>query len=192
MNAWYVRRIVVVIAVILVVIAGIAVIRGGNQQKPLSPAANKPLTLPEYGNTTGQVSWTIDGRVNGDDIHRQIRVTVSRDSRVIDVIQGYGGIVMTTKQYYNTLQAYDVFLRAINTEKFLLARKGVKNTDERGQCPLGFRNIFKLEQDNKQISRLWSSTCSGIGTFAGNTADLQVLFKRQIPDYDKLTAQVAL
>jgi hypothetical protein len=186
------RNVVIGLAVILLIITGVILFRGGSKQVSVSPVAKKPLALPEYANTTASVSWTEAGRVNGDDIHRQVRVIVSRDQRVIDIIQGYSGNVINTKQYYNTQNAYDVFLRALNTEKFLLAKKNVKNTDDRGQCPLGLRDIFQLEQDNKQLARLWSSTCSGVGTFAGKTADLQALFKRQIPDYDTMTRNVTL
>jgi hypothetical protein len=190
---YIVRRIITVFAIILIIIFGVVLLRGGsNKPKPITPVTRQILDLPEYANTDAQVRMTIDGRINGEDIHRAIRITVGRDQRSIDIIHGYSDQVIESHQYPNSLNAYDVFLRALKGQGFLQARKKVKNTDDRGQCPLGQRYIFELNQSGEQISRLWASNCSGVGTFAGKSSNTQTLFKRQISEYDKITSKVQL
>lgn len=189
---YLVRRIIIVLVVLFLIFIGFRLLFGGGGEAPVVPTTQRVRDLPEYANTNAEVSMITDGRVNGDDIHRAIRITISRDQRTIDILQGYGGIVIDSRQYYNTLNAYDVFLRSLKVHNFLLVRRNVRNTDDRGQCALGHRYIFELNQQGEQLSRLWSSTCNGIGTFAGSTANLQSLFRLQIPEYDQITARVQL
>ena len=187
------RYIVSFLAVLLLIILGVVLFSGGTKKEvPKPTSTTKVLALPDYATTSANASITIDGRINGEDTHRAIRITVSNNERSIDILQGYSGNVIDSHRYTNSVDAFNVFLRALDNQRFLLARKGVKNTDDRGQCPLGNRFIFKLTQEGKDLSRLWSSTCNGVGTFAGKSANTQELFKKQIPDYDKITAQVRL
>ena len=108
------RAIVAVLALVLfLVFVGVLIANTlGGHKKPdrLHPTA-KVLTLPDYAGTTAVTSMTIDGRVNGDDIHRAIRVTIGQNQRELDIIQGYSGHVLSSQTFYNTQDAYTVFLR---------------------------------------------------------------------------------
>lgn len=181
------------VAFILLMIAVVAILSNGGSNKPKTPTGITLKALPDYANTDATVSMEIDGRVNGDETHRAIRLTVGRDQRDLQVIQGYSGNVIQSNTFYNTQAAYDVFLRSIRGGGFTLRLKGTTYTDERGVCPLGDRYIFTLSQNNDDLSRLWGTTCgTKVGTLGGSRSFLQQLFQAQIPDYDKLTAQVQL
>lgn len=179
--------------VILLMITGIILIFGGGGPSPSSFVKIKPL--PDYSDTYAQVSMTTDGRINGEDVHRAIRVTVDQYQRRLDVLAGYSENIVQTQTFSNTEKAYDVFLRAIRDAGFMVKKKGITGTaaDERGKCPLGFRYIFELNDSGDRLSYLWSSSCGKkLGTLGGSSSLLQSLFKAQITDYSKLTSSVRL
>jgi hypothetical protein len=152
------------------------------------------MTLPEYVDTTAAVSMTTDGIVNGDDMHRQIRVTIAQDRRVVEVIQGYSGQVIDSHSFYNTRDAFSVFLKSINNAGFLAKRKNSKApADPAGQCALGFRYIFVLNNEGEDVSDLWTSSCgTNTGNWGGAITTTQTLFRNQIPDYSTLVSNVNL
>lgn len=178
---------------ILLIIVGLILIFRGSGDKPQT--TNKPpviLPLPQYATTNAAVSMTLDGRVNGEDLHRAIRITVNRDVRTVETIQGYSGRVIDSRSQPNNSDAYEVFLRSINNSGFMTRLKNAKvPEDPSGQCPTGFRTIFILEKDTKPLSNLWTSDC-GVGNFGGNLDLIQELFRLQITNYEDLTATVEL
>ena len=165
---------------------------GGKKPAPVNTVQVKPL--PQYAATDATVSFTTDGIVNGDELHRAIRITISSNQRTLDVLQGYNPTVIQSKSFVNSQEAYDVFLRAINNSGFLVKTKNSKAvSDERGLCPLGFRYILDLNQDGDDLSRLWASSCgSSLGNSAGNIPTISELFQDQIPNYDSLVSRVNL
>ncbi|MGH7157170.1 MAG: hypothetical protein ACREGG_03620 [Candidatus Saccharimonadales bacterium] len=179
-------------ALVLFIVFLVVILTHGHKT-PAPPA--HVMTLPDYANTTASVVMTTDGIVNGDDIHRQIRITVAQDRRLIEIIQGYSGQVISSNTFYNTNDAFAVFLRAINNSGFLAKAKPKKGTsipsDERGQCPVGFRYTFELSNEGSDVSRLWTSSCA-TGNWGGNLATEQQLFQDQIPNYGTLTENVNL
>ncbi|HSW78590.1 MAG TPA: hypothetical protein VLF88_01040 [Candidatus Babeliales bacterium] len=161
--------------------------------KPSTPPVHVK-TLPEYANSTAAVSMTTDGIVNGDELHRQIRITVAQDRRVVEVVQGYSGQVIDSHAFYNTEPAFDVFLRSINNAGFVVkSKKNKAPATELGQCALGLRYIFTLNDEGENVSRLWSSSCgASVGNWGGQLTTVQALFKLQIPNYNALTQNVNL
>ncbi len=189
------RIFIAIVAFILLMITAVAILSsGGSKPKTIKTPSGVTLkALTDYANTDATVSMEVDGRVNGDESHRAVRITIGRDQRSLQVIQGYSGNVIESKTFYNTQPAYDVFLRAIKGGGFTLKLKNTKYSDEKGICPLGDRYIFTLSQDNDDLSRLWGSSCgTAVGTFGGSRPLMQQLFQAQIPDYAKLTQQVQL
>ena len=191
---YIVGRIVLGLVGLILLIVIIVKLFGGHSHKATPPPANKPtvMTLPDYATTDAAVSLTTDGIVNGDDLHRAIRVIVNSTTRELDIYQGYSSHVLTFQTFGNTLEAYTVFLKALNNRGFLTKTMATKSpANEQGQCPLGFRYILDLNQDNSDISRTWSSTCD-TGTAGGDVASILELFQDQIPNYSTLTEQVNL
>jgi hypothetical protein len=190
-------RLPIIFAVVMItLIAGIIWIFGGHKSPKTSTSSSTAVqlkALPDYANTDAVTTMTIDGHINGDDLHRQIRITVSQNQRQLDIIQGYSGTVISSQNYYNTEAAYNVFLRSIYFSGFTLKSKTkpLAPSNELGQCSTGFRYIFDLNQDGNDLSRLWGSTC-GVGTFGGNSELVQDLFEAQIPNYQQTADSVAL
>jgi hypothetical protein len=193
------RAIIALLALILfLVLVGVflANLLGGHKKPSTTPTAPaKVMTLPDYANTSVVTSMTIDGKVNGDDLHRAVRITIGQNQREIDIIQGYSGHVLSSQTFYNTQDAYAVFLRAINYGGFMLPlkTKTPEPADERGICAAGDRYIFSLDQYGSNISRLWASDCGvKVGTLGGDSSALQQLFEAQIPQYDTVVENVQL
>ncbi len=187
----YFRRLIFIFVGLIALILLFAIIFGGHKK----PAPANPLKpLPDYFATDASVSFTTDGLINGDDLHRQIRITIDANSRTLDIIQGYSGRVIGTKNFYNTQDAYRVFLKAINNEAFLAKNdKSKLPANPEGQCPLGFRYIFSLDQEGGNLFNSWTSSCGpAIGNSKTALDAITSLFQNQIPNYDTLTGNVDL
>jgi len=186
------RIILYLVGFIIFLVILLKLFTGGHKPAPTTGVQVKPL--PEYAATDATVSFTTDGIVNGDELHRSIRITISSNQRTLDVLQGYNPSVIQSKSFVNNQEAYDVFLRAIANSGFLVKTKNSKApTDERGLCPLGFRYILDLNQDGDDLSRLWASSCgSKVGNSAAAIPTVSQLFEDQIPNYENLVGQVNL
>jgi hypothetical protein len=186
------RYFIGLLVIIFIFVIGIALLFGGHK-KTTSP---KPvvLTLPDYASTNAQVSFNTDGTINGDDLHRAIRITVSRDQRTLEIIQGYNGKVINKYSQDNNENAYSAFLKSLNSAGFLAQRKGTKlEVDYSTICPLENRYALALNQGSQTISKLWSSDCgNSSGDFGGAFDVVQALFQDQITGYQNLTDQVEL
>lgn len=191
------RYIFAFVGVFLLILIGLILIFGGNGKKK-SPATgtNAPVVmdLPDSAPTDAYVTMTLDGCVNGDDAHRAIKITVSRDQRVLDIIQGYSGHVIDSHSFGNNEAAYNVFLHALKNSGFMTKRKGANlSADLTGVCPTGTRTIFALNQSVDILSQLWTTSCDSTpGTLGTDPSLLMDLFQAQITDYNNLTSQVNL
>lgn len=165
--------------------------------KDKAPTANTipAKSLPEYAGTDAEVRVTVDGPIVGEETHRAIRITISRDERTLDILQGYQGLVIKTQDYDNDQAAFDVFLRAIDGLGFTSSKKA-KVEDEFAACPMGTRYTYELiNTDSPETDvRLWSVSCGfELGNFAGGPGPtIRSLFEKQIPDYKALTNGVSV
>lgn len=166
----------------------IALLVGGGGNKSKVPKTSKPL--PSYATTDASVRMTIDGPVNAQQIHQQIRITVNKDEAIYEQIQGYDNHVVNTQSYANTETAYDNFLEALSKAGFTQGSNAKALQSEQGYCPLGNRFIFELIQNNQDIERYWTSSCGKPKSYLGNQNLTISLFKAQIPDYSKLTSSI--
>src|SRR5665213_3485471 len=104
------RYIIAVLVVIALIIFGVVLFSGGSKVKTGKTVVK---TLPDYANTDASVRLTIDGVINGDDAHRAIQITVDKNQRTLNVIQGYQGTVIQTQTFANNEPAFNVFLHAL-------------------------------------------------------------------------------
>ena len=176
---------------LLVITLVVFVFNGDDKKKPAGPTL---LPLNEYAfDNTSAVTYTQRGRINGDDVHRNIVIKVTSDERKIDIIQGYQGNVISTQSYSNNQDAYEQFLYALKQAGFLTKKKEIKVDNPNGRCSTGILYFYTLSQDFDELSNLWSGNCSKeIGTFGGNSALINTLFQAQITDYGKITSGVSL
>jgi hypothetical protein len=163
---------------------------GGHHKPAINPNIPVVKPLPQYSSTLAQVSFALDGPINGDDQHRAIKITIDQFQRKLDIIGGYNGNIIEEKSFDNNPAAYNVFLHSIANEGFLVKRKNPTVINETGQCPLGERFVFELNDSGTVLSHLWSTSCGGsLGTIGVSTASIQQLFRNQITGYDKIISE---
>ncbi len=192
------RRFIVFMTVIVGIILLIMLITriGSNKSSTpktasKKPAVVKPISVTDYAQKDSKVVLTIDGKINGDDQHRAIRITVSPDFRVAEIIQGYENKVIKTQTDLNNRTAYTDFIYAINRYGFSKERK-TASPDDRGACPLGNRYIYEIYDDGNSVMRRWAASCGGIGTSAGSPSQLNDLFQKQVNEYFKFVTGIQL
>jgi hypothetical protein len=177
------------ITVGLIILLIILLVGGGGKSKV--PQTHK--TLPSYATSDAVARLTIDGPINAAQSHEQVQITVGRDEVVYDQFKGYDGAVVKQQTYDSTQNAYSNFLYALSHAGFTLGTKNTAQTgDERGQCPLGSRYVFELQQDGQDVERFWATSCGKPKTYEGNLSLTLQLFKDQVPDYSQLTQNLHL
>jgi hypothetical protein len=188
---WFGRLLGLFIGIIIFIVILVAIFGHGGKKTPTGAQLDP---LPSYAGTNAAVSFTQDGIVNADSLHRSIRITVTNSQVTLDVLKGYNPQVIQSNSFENNQEAYAVFLKAINNAGFLAKTKNTKiPNDETGQCALGNRFILDLSQDGDDLSRTWASTCgSKVGTSTGAVAIIQTLFHYQVPNYQSLVGSVNL
>jgi hypothetical protein len=184
----------ILIIAFLAIVGTVVLIGRGNNSS--NPAKNARITkLADYeNNERANVSWTIQGRIVGDDQYHAIRVTVNRSKRTVEVLSGYEERVERSEEFANNPAAFSTFVRALDNANFGKERS-VRQPDERGVCPIGNRFVYRVTDASNEVMRTWSDTClTADGPFGGgNTAPLiGQLFKAQISDYSKFTVGVQL
>lgn len=186
------RRLIIFILVAVFIFIGFLLFRSG-PKKPAAPKASvkAQTVLTDYITKDSRVQFTNDGQINSDEKHRAIRISVSANETTIDILQGYQGSVADSRQHANNQEAYDNFLNALSRAGYTRTRV-TKLTDDKGVCPLGSRYYLELFDSGIQIQRLWSTSCGGFGTSGSNISLVQTLFRKQVPEYDSLTASVQL
>lgn len=149
------------------------------------------VTLTDYANSSTKVKFEADGPVVADQNHQGYNITVGRDAVTLEVTKGYGNEVVRAQTYSNNSEAYGEFLRALQLQNYTKGLQDPARADMRGFCPTGSRFVFTIENGSGNLQRYWTSTCGG-GTFKGNSQAIRNLFARQVPDFNKLTADVRL
>ena len=165
--------------IILVVILVIRALGGGGSDEPATPLA----VLSDYSDTAAVVRLTIDDRIEAEEDHYSIQITVGRDERTVEVIRGYEGDVVNTQTFGNSQESYTVFLKSLQYQGYTIGDKDKAKADERGLCPTSRRYIYEVVNPSGDVTqRFWSSECK-VGTFQGNGTVIRNLFRAQIPEY---------
>lgn len=158
---------------------------GGRSNNPSQ--VKKAFALTDYAQRDSKVVAFIDGPIVGDDTHRSIRFTITRDTRLVEIIQGYEGKVIKTQQQPNNPSAYDDFIHALANTGFGRERKSALKS-EQGICANGLRYIFEVYDNNERITRTWTANCQK-GNALADPALVSNLFSGQITDYSEFTQE---
>lgn len=187
------RRYYITAAIIIAVaILAIFLILGRGGDKP-EPRRTRAVTASDFAKTDGQVRLTIQGRLVGQDQRRGIRISIDRQNRRLEVLNGYEESVERLEGFGNTEDAFISFTKAIDLAGFPRT-KDYNPSSEIGVCPTGQRYIYEVfDEKGDNVLRSWSTSCStGQGTFAGRAASVRQLFQTQITDYEKRISDVRL
>jgi hypothetical protein len=164
----------------LIILILVLLLRGGGGN---SQPAVKALDVSIYStNQSSQAEYLIDGPIQADSTHRQLKIDVSEQDVTLTTYSGYQQTVLHSETLPNNQAAYSTFLRALQLQAFTKGDTNKALADERGVCPTGNRYIMSFSSDNKQQLRFWTTTCGG-GSFLGNFSGISYLFTGQVPDY---------
>ncbi len=181
-------------AIIVIVLVFVLVFRRPRSATPSVEPSPKVagLQLSDYASTKAATVLEMDGKIVAEETHRSVRITVSQDSRTLEIIQGYNGNVIKTEKYPNTRASYSVFLEALDLAGFAKSKESTIKLKD-GVCPLGNRYSYKVLEGTDTKQDLWSSSCSSkTGTFFGDSGLVRTLFKNQIPEYNKAVQGVGI
>ncbi len=186
---YYTRYFIGFVATIgLIILLIVLLFHGGGKPKVVIT----PKTLDSYATTDATVSMTIDGPINANQDHQQIRILVNNQDATFQHIQGYQGNVVNQQNFANNVDAYTNFLFALLRTGFTQGNNSKLLADERGRCPLGDRYIFELTEGGKTLQRYWATSCGGTQTYGGNLSTTITLFQNQIPNYSNLSQGITL
>ncbi len=182
-----------IIIIALLAITAILVLARPSKQKPPRTGSTQAETVlaTNYENDdNASLVWERQGPVVGEDQRRAIRVTITRNRRTIEIVDGYNNTIATQHQFDSNPAAFSTFVRALDYAGFGKLRGG-KPADERGACPLLTTTVYKLMDGGKQVLRSWSDTCANSdGSFGGQPTTVLRLFRNQITDFDKITTGI--
>lgn len=180
------RYFIVGFVVLLFIIFGIVIFSRSTTRRVTD---EKVVQLKEYiNNPNGTVRWTQDGPITASETHYSIRISVSPQTRILDVLVGYQGEVTRTQTLGNNTTAYGQFLAALTRSGFPQTRRSAYK-DFTAVCPLGSRTTYEIFDGAETKLRTWSAPCVS-GTFAGAVSTNATLFKAQIPNYSALTSGI--
>lgn len=182
-----------IVALIVIAFSVFAFSRVRNNPSPSSqkPQQQSTKKLSDYSTTNAAVSFIVEGKTNGGEQHREVRVNVDKFNRSLLIFEGYQGKIIRQENFPNSEQGYKEFLAALEKAGFSVRREGAKTISPDGQCSLGKRYYYQATEVAGFPADLWSSSCGrAVGTFGGNFSVVQQLFQLQIPDYSKLTQDV--
>lgn len=131
------------------------------------------------------VRMTVYGPVVANENRESYEVTVSTSTRRFAAYQGYSQTQIASKDYDNTLEAYQQFVYALSRAGFDKERRlSTDQADDRGACSTGQRFVYELYENGDAIKRVWTTTCSSAkGSFGGVNTATKDLFNKQIPEF---------
>jgi hypothetical protein len=181
----YLIGLLITIAVIIFIIIRLLAGGGGDN-------APKAQQLAELAATDTKVRLTIENPVQATETHREIEITVGRNSADFVLYRGYENDTIRSKTYGMNETSYADFLRSLQLSgKYTEGSNDASLRDERGYCATGTRYVYEIIDENNSVTQHYWSTSCGPKTFGGDAEVVQNLFQLQVPDYFDLIEDVA-
>lgn len=193
MDRYIFRRIFVVVVLFTLLIFGFSWTIRKITSRPTAKPTIPKVVLSDLSNSSQEVKFVTEGKIVGNEEHREIRITVSRNSRILEVVEGYENTVVSRQVFPNNQDAFQTFLSALQDAGFTKSRVLKTSTVPQGACPTGRRYWYQIIDGVDYKQSLWNTSCSSTqGTYAGKSGTVSWLFRGQIPEYDKLVRGVQL
>lgn len=193
------RKYILTLIMVTIILFGgifllIKLISGGSKTSQSGQSVKSSATqkVNKLSPDASEVSYTMYGRIVGEEDRRAIRIIVTTNERRIEILQGYNETVISSQRFDNNDSAFQAFLLALEAGGFTTHDTSIK-TDERDICPLGTRNVYYTKYKDSKTVRSWLTSCGAKGaSFRGSSDVVDTLFKDQISNYDDLTNDVVL
>lgn len=180
-------------AIVVVVLLIVSLFRtldsqSGGKNNPISSTYN----LEDESSINSVVRYTVSGPIVAEENYREVRITISQNTRTIEQINGYQGKVANTSTFSNTTAAYQAFIGALRAAEFTSRRSG-ETSDISATCVTGQRLKYELSVANEKPVDTWTTSCSfNHGNFAGNPTGTAQIFRAQIPNFNEFTSGIGL
>ncbi len=173
-------------AIVVVVLLVLSLFRGlESQNGETSGLVTSSYSLDDKAAVDSVARYTISGPIVAEENYRQVRITISKNVRTVEVLKGYKGTVDKTSTLPNTPEAYTAFLGALRAAKFA-NKRDTTDTNLSSICVTGNKYFFDLSLSGEKKVDTWSTSCSAKnGTFAGNKEATAQLFRNQVPTYQE-------
>ncbi len=148
------------------------------------------VDLVDQENIDGITTYTVRGPIVANEEYTQLRMSVSKVGRTIEVLKGYDSRVEKTETLPNSPEAYRAFLDALSAAQFA-ARRDHETGDKRTTCVTGDHYSYSMSIGAEKKVDSWTTSCSlAQGNFAGNFGATADLFRKQFPNYTAFGGQV--
>lgn len=130
------------------------------------------------------VRMDVRGPIVADENFHSYQIKVTPTTRVLTIYNGYLKAVADNESLGNNVPSYTQFVNALNLANMMTSNELLGNANNtNGVCATGFLYEFTILNDNKQIKRLWTTSCgNATGSLGRNFNPLVNLFVVQIPD----------
>lgn len=190
--------IITIVAVAAVIAIGRSLLGGGNSDQ----RQNEEVEVVDEGKAallsndySRSVRLTVRGPIVADETFRSYRITVAPDARDMITYEGYLEKQIDAKNLNNNHRAYDEFVHALDKRNMMTENKKAKDVDPdlRGICATGKIYQFETLLAGEPVKMLWTSDCDGSpGTAGANVQEILDMFMKQIPDGNKMAAEIGL
>lgn len=173
--------------IVLLLLIVILIVRGGsNTPTTTGETREKQVVLTDYLDKPATFILNTRGEINADEEHRSIRISVSAAERTVEIMEGYNGTVTTRQTFSNNSNAYQVFLKALDSAGFSREKES-SIPDPSGICPLGKLYDYILRDGSQEVMSTWNTSCTKKnGSFGGDGSTVRKLFEAQIPNYSDI------
>ena len=140
------------------------------------------------------LKFSISGGVKADEKYKTLEMTVSPYARNIRVTKTYNNEVEKEDNLSNNQTAYDAFFAAVDSEGLFETKVENRKTDENYACPAQKHYRVEIVDGSEILHTAWTAFCDDTryGTYDGYVNDIEALFKRQFPDYNKFMSGIKL
>ena len=177
-------------AIVVVILLATSLFRGFGT----APASSytQTVTLTDENIIDSVARYVMTGPVVAKENYQEVRITISKNARTLEVVNGYQGDVVQTQTLQNTEDAYRAFLGALSAANFSYKRD-TGEIDPRVTCVTGQKYYYVLQVESEKKVDTWSTSCaSSQGNYGGLAEPTFQLFQAQIPNYAELTRGVSL
>jgi hypothetical protein len=178
-------------ATVVVILLVVNLFRGLDADKAKNPTTSS-YSLKEAAAADTVARYTVSGPTVADEDYEQLRITISRNARTVEVLKGYDLKVEKTTTVPNTKEAYTAFLGALQAAQYS-NKKAVITGDKLTTCVTGNKYSYELTLEAAKKVDTWTTSCArSHGNFAGNVDATAQLFRAQIPKYGEATKGIKL
>lgn len=141
-----------------------------------------------------KVQLTVRGPIVADENFHSYTIAITPSSRHLTTHSGYLDSVVDRVALSNNVTAYEQFVYALDKAQMWRGTQlDGEGSDVRGVCATGKVFEFSIIKENKEVKRLWTSTCNNArGTLIARHDPIVTLFQNQIPDAKTLIRKVKL